>query len=198
VTVLGGGVVGTHAARIACGMGADVTILDRSLRRLRELDELFDGRARVIMSSAAQIEEELSRSDVVIGAVLVPGAAAPKLVTREMLALLPPRAVLVDVAIDQGGCFATSRPTTHAEPAYEVDGILHYCVANMPGAVPRTSTRALTNATLPYVRRLADLGVDELCRQDPGVSPGINVRGGAIVSEPVAAAFAPVSAAVAA
>ena len=187
VTVLGGGVVGTHAARVACGMGAEVTILDRSLRRLRELDELFDGRERAIMSTSAQIEEELERSDVVIGAVLIPGAAAPKLVSREMLELLPPRAVLVDVAIDQGGCFATSRATTHAEPAYEVDGILHYCVANMPGAVPRSSTRALTNATLPYIRRLADLGLDELCAQDPGVVPGVLVRGGQVVSEPVAA-----------
>jgi len=190
VTVLGGGVVGTHAARIACGMGADVTILDRSLPRLRELDELFEGRARVVMSSAAQIEEELGRSDVVIGAVLVAGAAAPKLVTRPMLALLPRRAVLVDVAIDQGGCFATSHPTTHDEPAYELDGVLHYCVANMPGAVPRTSTRALTNATLPYVRRLADLGLDGLIARDPGVAPGINVRAGEIVSAPVAEAFA--------
>ena len=190
VTVLGGGVVGTHAARIACGMGADVTILDRSLPRLRELDELFEGRARVVMSSAAQIEEELGRSDVAIGAVLVAGAAAPKLVTRPMLALLPRRAVLVDVAIDQGGCFATSHPTTHDEPAYELDGVLHYCVANMPGAVPRTSTRALTNATLPYVRRLADLGLDGLIARDPGVAPGINVRAGEIVSAPVAEAFA--------
>ena len=187
VTVLGGGVVGTHAARVACGMGAEVTSLDRSLRRLRELDELFDGRARVIMSSTAQIEEELERSDVVIGAVLIPGAAAPKLVSREMLGLLPPRAVLVDVAIDQGGCFATSRATTHAEPVYELDGVLHYCVANMPGAVPRSSTRALTNATLPYIRRLADLGLDELCAQDLGVAPGVLVRGGQIVSEPVPA-----------
>jgi alanine dehydrogenase len=181
VTVVGGGVVGTHAARIACGMGADVTILDRSLRRLRELDELFDGRARVVMSTSAQIEAELERSDLVIGAVLIPGAAAPKLVSRAMLGLLPRRAVLVDVAIDQGGCFATSRPTTRAEPAYEVDGILHYCVANMPGAVPRTATRALTNATLPYVRRLADLGLDALGAQDPGVVPGVLVRGGELL-----------------
>jgi alanine dehydrogenase len=181
VTVIGGGVVGTHAARVACGMGADVTILDRSLPRLRELDELFDGRARVLMSGPAQIEQQLERSDVVIGAVLIPGAAAPKLVSREMLGLLPRRAVLVDVAIDQGGCFATSRPTTHAEPTYEIDGVLHYCVANMPGAVPRTATRALTSATLPYVRRLADLGLNELCAQDPGVAPGVLVRGGQLV-----------------
>jgi len=190
VTVLGGGVVGTHAARVACGMGADVTILDRSLRRLRELDEHFEGRARLVMSSNAQIAEELERSDAVIGAVLVPGAAAPRLVTREMLALLPRRAVLVDVAIDQGGCFAMSRATTHAEPTFEIDGVVHYCVANMPGAVPRTSTRALTNATLPYVRALADLGLDSLCERDPGMARGINVRAGQIVSDPVADAFA--------
>jgi alanine dehydrogenase len=194
VTVLGGGVVGTHAARIACGMGADVTILDRSLPRLRELDELFEGRARVVMSSAAQIEEELTRSDVVIGAVLVAGAAAPKLVTRAMLHLLPPRAVLVDVAIDQGGCFETSHPTTHAEPTFVVDDVLHYCVANMPGAVPRTSTRALTNATLPYVRRIADLGLDGVIAKDAGVAPGVNVRDGQIVSAPVAEAFGVVAA----
>jgi alanine dehydrogenase len=189
VTVLGGGVVGTHAARVACGMGADVTILDRSLPRLRALDELFAGRARVVMSSAASIEEQLTQSDVVIGAVLVPGAAAPKLVTRDMLHLLPPRAVLVDVAIDQGGCFETSRPTTHAEPAYQLDGVLHYCVANMPGAVPRTSTRALTSATLPYVKALAELGVDGLLARDPGVAPGVSVRDGAVVSAPVAETF---------
>jgi alanine dehydrogenase len=189
VTVLGGGVVGTHAARVACGMGADVTILDRSLRRLRELDELFEGRARVVMSSHAQLEEELRRSDAVIGAVLVPGATAPRLITREMLALLPERAVLVDVAIDQGGCFETSRPTTHAQPAYSVDGVLHYCVANMPGAVPRTSTLALTNATLPYVRRLADLGLDAAIADDAGIAPGVNVRAGEIMCAPVAEAF---------
>jgi len=135
----------------------------------------------VLMSTSAQIEAELEHSDLVIGAVLIPGAAAPKLVSREMLGLLPRRAVLVDVAIDQGGCFATSRPTTHAEPTYEVDGILHYCVANMPGAVPRTATRALTNATLPYVRGLADLGLDALCAQDPGVVPGVLVRGGELL-----------------
>jgi alanine dehydrogenase len=189
VTVLGGGVVGTHAARVACGMGADVTILDRSLQRLRELDELFEGRARVVMSSSTQIAEELQRSDAVIGAVLVPGAAAPRLVTHEMVGLLPDRAVLVDVAIDQGGCFAMSRPTTHGDPTFEVDGVLLYCVANMPGAVPRTSTRALTNATLPYVGLLADHGVDGAIAHDPGIAPGVNVRGGEIVLAPVADAF---------
>jgi alanine dehydrogenase len=158
------------------------------LKRLRELDAHFEGRARVLMSGQVAIESELERSDVVIGAVLIPGAAAPKLVTREMLRLLPPRAVLVDVAIDQGGCFETSRPTTHAEPTYVVDGILHYCVANMPGAVPRTSTMALTNATLPYVRSIADVGLDELIARDPGVAPGVNVRGGELVLSVAAAA----------
>ncbi|HWI22328.1 MAG TPA: alanine dehydrogenase [Baekduia sp.] len=191
VTILGGGVVGTQSAKVACGMGADVTILDRSLPRLRELDDLFNGRVRVVMSSAAQIEAELQRSDVVIGAVLVPGVAAPQLVTREMLTLLPPRAVLVDVAIDQGGCFATSRPTTHAEPTFDVDGIVHYCVANMPGAVPRTSTLALTNATLPYIRRIAEFGLDELIAADPGVGLGVNVRDGRLVYEPLVAAMMP-------
>jgi alanine dehydrogenase len=190
VTVLGGGVVGTHAARVACGMGAEVTILDSSLGRLRQLDELFDRRVRLVMSGAGPVEEELMRSDVVVGAVLVPGATAPRLITRAMLRLLPSRAVLVDVAIDQGGCFETSRPTTHAEPTYEVDGIVHYCVANMPGAVPRTATLALTNATLPYVRGLAELGVDGLIAHDRGVAAGVNVRDGEIVSAPVAEAFA--------
>ena len=190
VTVLGGGVVGTQAARVACGMGAEVTILDRSLKRLRELDELFDGRARIVMSSPSEIEAQLPVSDVVIGAVLIPGAAAPKLITRDMLSQMPPRALLVDVAIDQGGCFATSRPTTHRDPCFVVDDALHYCVANMPGAVPRTSTMALTNATLPYVRGLAKSGIDGLIESDPGVRAGVNVRGGELLCEPVAAAFA--------
>jgi alanine dehydrogenase len=151
------------------------------------LEKPLGGRARVVMSSAAQIEAELERADVVIGAVLIPGAAAPKLVTRAMLPLLPPRAVLVDVAIDQGGCFETSRPTTHAEPTYEVDGVLHYCVANMPGAVPRTSTMALTNATLPYVRRIAELGLDGAIDADPGLAPGVNVRAGELLLTAVTA-----------
>ena len=158
VVVLGGGVVGTHAARMAVGLGAEVTILDRSIPRLRELDELFEGRARTRFSTIEAVEHEVFAADVVIGAVLVPGASAPKLVTREMLKSMQKGAVLVDVAIDQGGCFETSHPTTHAEPTYEVDGIIHYCVANMPGAVPLTSSHALNNATLPFGLALANLG----------------------------------------
>jgi alanine dehydrogenase len=170
-------------------MGAEVTILERSLDRLRELEELFDGRVRCLMSDALSLERGLRDADLVIGAVLVPGALAPRLVTREMLGMLRPRRVLVDVAIDQGGCFETSQPTTHGAPTYEVDGIVHYCVANMPGAVPATSTQALTNATLPYVRRLADLGVDAALESDPGLARGLNVAAGRIVYEPVAEAF---------
>ena len=156
VAVLGGGIVGYNAALIAVGMQADVWVLDRSIDRMRELDPMLDGRATVAMSTRLQVEEAISEADVVIGAVLVHGARAPKLVTRDMLGLMKPGSVLVDVAIDQGGCFETSRPTTHLEPTYEVDGIVHYCVANMPGAVPMTSTRALTNATLPYVEAIAE------------------------------------------
>jgi alanine dehydrogenase len=189
VTVLGGGVVGVQAARVACGMGADVTILDRSLPRLRQLDDLFAGRARVLMSSQMAIEEQLGDSDALIGAVLVPGASAPRLLNRASLALLPRRAVLIDVAIDQGGCFATSRPTTHDDPVYEVDGILHYCVANMPGAAPRTATRALTSATLPYVREIARLGLDGAIETDPGIAPGVNVRDGELLCTAVAEAL---------
>jgi alanine dehydrogenase len=189
VLVIGGGVVGTHAARVAAGMGAEVTILERSLDRLRELEQLFDGRARCLMSNALTLEQGLRDADLVIGAVLIPGALAPKLVTREMLGLLRPHRVLVDVAIDQGGCFETSHPTTHGTPTYDVDGILHYCVANMPGAVPATSTQALTNATLPYVRRLGDLGVAGALEADPGLARGLNVAAGEIVYEPVAQAF---------
>ena len=189
VLVIGGGVVGTHAARVAAGMGAEVTILERSIDRLIELEQLFDGRARCLMSDAHTLERGLREADMVIGAVLIPGALAPKLVTREMLGLLRPQSVLVDVAIDQGGCFATSHPTTHTEPTYVIDGIVHYCVANMPGAVPATSTRALTNVTLPYIRKLADLGVEVALKADPGLALGLNVAGGAIVYEPVAEAF---------
>ena len=159
VAVLGGGIVGYNAALIAVGMQADVWVLDRSIDRMRELDPMLDGRATVAMSNTLQVEEAISEADLVIGAVLVHGARAPKLVTRDMLGLMKPGSVLVDVAIDQGGCFETSRPTTHLEPTYEVDGIVHYCVANMPGAVPMTSTRALTNATLPYVEAIADRGL---------------------------------------
>jgi alanine dehydrogenase len=191
VAVIGGGVVGTHAARVAVGMGAHVTVLERSLRRVRELELLFGTRATVLASDALTIEAVLGDSDAAIGAVLVPGARAPRLVTREQLALMPEGAVVVDVAIDQGGCFETSRPTTHLDPTFAVDAIVHYCVANMPGAVPVTSTRALTNATLPYVLRLADAGdPDAAIAADPGLAPGVNVRDGELVSAPVAEALA--------
>jgi alanine dehydrogenase len=188
VVIVGGGVVGTQAARMAMGMEADVTILERSLSRIKALDELFQGRVRVIASDPGTLAEALERADVVIGAVLVPGAAAPRVVTREMLARLKPGALLLDVAIDQGGCFETSRPTTHDDPTYTVDGIVHYCVANMPGAVPTTSTRALVNATLPYVlelvARLEDGGA-----WDAGMAGGLNVSDGLIRQAAVAAAF---------
>jgi alanine dehydrogenase len=189
VTVLGGGVVGTQAASLAVGMRADVTILDTSSRRVRELEEHFGSSAQVLQSAGGPAITALQDADVVIGAVLVPGAAAPKLLSRGDLALLKPGALLIDVAIDQGGCFETSRPTTHDAPTYVVDGITHYCVANMPGAVPRTSTRALTNATLPYVRRLAGLGVDKALERDQGLRSGLNTRAGTITHEAVAAAF---------
>ena len=197
VLVIGGGVVGTQAARIALGMEAEVTILERSLERLHELDEYFGARARILMSDELILESALRESDVVIGAVLVPGALAPQLVTRDMLGLMQQGCVVVDVAIDQGGCFETSTPTTHDAPVYDVDGVLHYCVANMPGATPVTSTRALTNATMPYVRRLARRGIDAALAEDPGFGLGVNVTGGEIVYAPVAQAFeqgAPVAA----
>jgi alanine dehydrogenase len=188
VLVLGGGVVGTHAARMAVGLGADVTILDRSLPRLRQLDELFQGRVRTRFSSAASIEAELAHADVVIGAVLVPGAAAPKLVRRAHLGLMGPGTVLVDVAIDQGGCFETSRPTTHEDPTFVVDGIIHYCVANMPGAVPRTSAHALNNATLPYGLALAEAGLAAIAAS-PALLAGLSVHRGKLTSAPVAEAL---------
>jgi alanine dehydrogenase len=191
VLVLGGGVVGVYAARVARGLGADVTILERSDQRLRYLDERFEGSVRSLMSDAHSVIEQLASSDAVIGAVLVPGAAAPKLVTRAMLSSMPSHAVIVDVAIDQGGCTETSHPTTHEAPTYVVDDVLHYCVANMPGAVPVTSTRALTNATLPYLHRLADLGLDGFARKDPGFAMGINVRDHKVVHPAVAATYKP-------
>ena len=188
VVVLGGGVVGTHAARMAVGLGADVTIIDRSLPRLRQLDELFEGRARTLASTMDIIETELTGADVVIGAALVPGASAPKLVSRDMLPHMKRGAVLVDVAIDQGGCFETSRPTTHADPTFEIDGIIHYCVANMPGAVPVTSAQALNNATLPFVIKLADKGLAAFDR-DPHLAAGLNVHDGRIMHPAVAASL---------
>jgi alanine dehydrogenase len=195
VIVIGGGVVGMNAAFIAIGMEADVFVYDKSIDRLRELDLVFGGRCSTVYSTTLALEEMLPRADLVIGAVLVHGARAPFVVRREQLAVMKPGAVLVDVAIDQGGCFETSRPTTHRDPTFEVDGITHYCVANMPGAVPITSTHALTNATLPYVIALADLGIAEAIRRDPGLRPGVNVANGAVthpaVAEGVGAEFVP-------
>ena len=190
VVVLGGGVVGTQAATLAAGMRADVTILELSPRRVRELEELFGTTARVLQSDPATMLTAIADADVVIGAVLIPGAAAPKLLSRSDLAVLKPSVLLIDVAIDQGGCFETSNPTTYDQPTYVVDGIVHYCVANMPGAVPRTSTRALTNATLPYVRALAGRGVDAALAADPGLAAGLNTRAGEITHPGVSAAFA--------
>jgi len=189
VTVLGGGVVGTHAARMAVGLGAEVTIVDRSIPRLRQLDEMFNGRVRTRYSTLETIDHEVSIADAVIGAVLIPGASAPRLVTREMLKHMKPGSVLVDVAIDQGGCFETSRPTTHADPTYVVDGIIHYCVANMPGAVPQTSAAALNNATLPYGLALANKGVAALessTEAGRGLLAGLNVHEGKVTSQAVA------------
>lgn len=178
VLVIGGGVVGTHAAKIAAGMGADVTVLDRSLPRLRYLDDVFGGQFKTGYSSAGLLAELLPQADMVVGAVLIPGAAAPKLVTRAQLGVMKPGAVLVDVAIDQGGCFETSRATTHQDPIYEVDGIMHYCVANMPGAVARTSTLALGNATMPFMLALADKGWKRACAEDAHLLAGLNVHAG--------------------
>lgn len=178
VVVIGGGVVGTHAAKIAAGMGADVTVLDRSLNRLKYLDDVFGGTFKNQYSTAGATAELVREADMVIGAVLIPGAAAPKLVSRAQLSDMKPGAVLVDVAIDQGGCFETSKATTHAEPIYEVDGIMHYCVANMPGAVARTSTQALGNATLPFLLNLANKGWRKACEDDPHLLNGLNVHAG--------------------
>jgi alanine dehydrogenase len=185
VVVIGGGVVGTHAARMAVGLGAEVTILDRSLPRLREIDDLYGGRIRTRFSTIEAIELEVFAADVVIGAVLVPGASTPKLVTRQMLKSMQPGAVMVDVAIDQGGCFETSHATTHADPTYQVDGIIHYCVANMPGAVPLTSSQALNNATLPFGLALANDGFAAVT-QNPHLRAGLNVHRGRITNKAVA------------
>jgi alanine dehydrogenase len=197
VIVIGGGVVGMNAAFIAIGMEADVFVFDKSIDRLRELETAFGGRCSTVYSTTLAIEEMLPSADLVIGAVLVHGARAPFVVRREQLALMKPGAVLVDVAIDQGGCFETSRPTTHRDPTFEVDGIIHYCVTNMPGAVPITSTHALTNATLPYAISLADAGgVAGAIRRDPGLRLGVNVAGGEVthpaVAEGVGATCVPV------
>jgi alanine dehydrogenase len=186
VMVIGGGVVGMNAAFIAIGMEADVFVFDKSIDRLRELDVVFNGGCSTVYSTTLAVEEMLPRADLVIGAVLVHGARAPRVVSRAQLGLMKRHAVLVDVSIDQGGCFETSRPTTHSDPTYEVDGITHYCVANMPGAVPVTSTWALTNATMPYVVKLAAEGLHAALRSDPGFLAGLSVAGGRLTSEPVA------------
>ena len=188
VVVLGGGIVGYNAALIAVGMQADVWIMDKSVERMRDLEMMLDGRITLCMSNRLQIELAVADADLVIGAVLIPGARAPKLITRDMLAGLKPGAVLVDVAIDQGGCFETSRPTTHSDPIYEVDGIVHYCVANMPGAVPVTSTFALTNMTIPYVEAIAEHGVREAIVRDRALWRGVNVLDGKLTYEAVAEA----------
>jgi alanine dehydrogenase len=188
VVVIGGGVVGMNAAMIAIGMQANVYVLDRSIERMRELDAIFAGRATTIYASALAIEELLPVADLVIGAVLVAGARAPYVLRREQLALMPERAVLVDVAIDQGGCFETSHPTTHSDPTFEVDGIIHYCVANMPGAVPHTSTYALTNVTLPYAIEIANRGWRDALRADPAVALGLNAHEGVLTYRSVAEA----------
>ncbi len=189
VCVIGGGVVGLNAAQIAMGMGADVTILDRSLTRLKQLDETYCGRIKTLYSTRESLEQQLAQSDLVVGAVLIPGASAPKLVTRDMLHLMKRGSVLVDVAIDQGGCFETSKPTTHENPSYVVEGIVHYCVANMPGAVARTSTLALTNATMPYVLALADKGLNALLENEYFLQ-GLNIHQGLVTCDAVAKALA--------
>jgi alanine dehydrogenase len=188
VMIIGGGVVGMNAAFIALGMEATVYVYDRNIDRLRELDIAFNGRADTCYASTLDIEQRLPEVDLVIGAVLVHGAKAPYVIRREQLRLMKRNAVLVDVSIDQGGCFETSRPTTHSDPTYEVDGITHYCVANMPGAVPITSTRALTNATLPYILHVADEGVAGAARENPGLAKGVNVVDGKVTYQPVAEA----------
>ena len=189
VMILGGGVVGTHAAWMAAGLGAQVTILDLDLERLRYLEEVMPANVTTVFSTRQAIQERLPRTDLLIGAVLIPGARAPKLVLREDLSLMAERSVIVDVAVDQGGCIETCRPTTHQEPTYVVDGVVHYCVANMPGAVPRTSTFGLTNATLPYVLKLAALGPKESVLQNRPLATAANTLAGRLTNEPVAAAF---------
>jgi alanine dehydrogenase len=189
VVILGGGVSGTHAAEMAVGLRADVTVVDRSVKRLRELSGLFNNQLKTVYSTELAIAELVQAADLVIGAVLIAGAAAPKLVTAAMVSTMKAGAVLVDIAIDQGGCFETSRPTTHAEPTYVVGGVIHYCVTNMPGAVPRTSTVALTNATLPYVRALADRGWRQAIAADAGLAHGLNIHAGQVTHAAVARAL---------
>jgi alanine dehydrogenase len=186
VVIIGGGVVGTEAAKVAVGMGAKVTVIDKNLERLRQLDDMFLSRVQTLASSRYQIHEAISNADLIIGAVLIVGAAAPKLVTREMLKDVPKGAVVVDVAVDQGGCFETTRPTTHSNPTFYEEGVLHYCVANMPGAVPRTSTFALTNATLPYALDLANKGFEKAIAEDESLRQGVNTYAGKCTYKAVA------------
>ncbi|MEO7653548.1 MAG: alanine dehydrogenase, partial [Bryobacteraceae bacterium] len=180
VVILGGGIVGTNAAKVALGIGAAVTIIDRNLNRLRELDDVFNSHAVTLASNLWTISESLKHADLVIGAVLIPGASAPKIVRRQMIATMKRGSVVVDVAIDQGGCFETSRPTTHTDPIYFVDGVLHYCVSNMPAAVPHTSTLALTNATFPYLLDLANLGLERAIAERPAIRAGVNTYRGEV------------------
>jgi alanine dehydrogenase len=186
VLILGGGVVGTNAAKMALGLGARVTIIDKNLDRLRQLDDIFGGAVVTLASNLWTVRESLRAADLVIGGVLIPGASAPKLVRRDMIPLMKPGAVIVDVSIDQGGCLETSRPTTHTDPVYSVDGVLHYCVSNMPAAVPHTSTFALTNATFPYLLELANLGLEDACRRHPGLLLGLNTYHGHLTCPAVA------------
>jgi len=187
VCVIGGGIVGTNAAKIAVGMGAKVTLVDLNLNRLRELDDIFHGRLSTLASNSYNVSSAVRAADLVIGGVLIPGAAAPKIVTREMVSRMKKGAVIVDVAIDQGGCVETARPTTHSDPSYEINGVVHYCVTNMPAAVPNTSTLALTNATFPYVMKLAQHGAREAILRDDGIRDGINTYEGSLTCEAVAA-----------
>ncbi|MBV8830566.1 MAG: alanine dehydrogenase [Acidobacteriaceae bacterium] len=186
VVVIGGGIVGHNAAKMACGLGANVTIIDRNLNRLRELDDIYSNSIRTLASNTYTIRETVREADLVVGAVLIPGAAAPKLVRREMISQMKPGAVVVDVAIDQGGCVETAHATTHTDPVYYVDGVLHYCVSNMPAAVPHTSTFGLTNATVPYLLALADKGLERACVENPAIREGVNTYGGEITYPAVA------------
>ncbi len=189
VVIIGGGIVGTNAAKMACGLGAKVYLLDMNLDRLRYLSDVMPANCFLLMSTPATVRDLITRADVVVGAVLIPGAKAPKLISRDMLKTMKKGAVLVDVAIDQGGCFETSRPTTHSDPIYTVEGVVHYCVANMPGAVPKTSTLALTNATLPYALEIANKGWKRALRENPDIRPGANVVRGKVTFKAVADAF---------
>jgi alanine dehydrogenase len=188
VCIIGGGIVGTNAAKVALGMGAKVTLIDLNLNRLRELDDIFNGRVFTMASNSYNIERATCEADLLIGGVLIPGAAAPKIVTKAMVYKMKKGAVIVDVAIDQGGCIETAHPTTHSNPSYEVNGVVHYCVTNMPAAVPNTSTLALTNATFPYVLKLAKLGAEAAIHEDKGIAEGVNTFKGVLTYEAVAAA----------